>query len=43
MQTMISLGGYTISQRLSKEIKHIIFQLGEKEAQQGYVIHLVGS
>lgn len=31
------------SQHFSKEIKHLIFQVGEKEAQQGYVIHLVSS
>lgn len=28
-------------QHFSKEIKHLVFQAGEKEAQQGYVIHLV--
>lgn len=31
------------SQHLSKEIKHLIFQVGEKDAQQGYVVHSVSS
>lgn len=31
------------SQTLSKEIKHLIFQVGEKEAQEGYMTHLVNN
>ena len=31
------------SQLLSKEIKLVIFQVGEEEAQEGYMTHLVNN
>lgn len=43
IQTITSLDVLETSQQLSKEIKPLIFQVGEKETQEGYMTHLVNN